>query len=211
MYFLEIINTVMGFLGGLLALGGMFLFFKDPIRRWNFFGYRPTVILVFCDSDFKTLLINKIGESWVQCPQGGIYTEDIQDAIERTAKKELGLDYNWYQFRYSKILGTHRIKNSYRMKRDSFGGIKLFPLRGKAYIACYLFCDSLTELPLEKGSDIDNIIITDFSNASKLLQEKHNNSDVHDDKKRDINRILINEASNFIVARNEHLESIQQE
>lgn len=119
----------------------IFIFFRDPLRRWRFFGFRPTAILVLYDSSQKKVLLTKKKVGWAFA-QGGIYDSNISQAVEQIAKRELDFESNEMQLRYIRELGTIAVKDPYRTNRVTIGGINLFPhLRGKGYIACFVASD----------------------------------------------------------------------
>lgn len=119
----------------------IFVFFNDPIRRWRFFGYRPTAIAVIFDPKLKKFLLIKVKGRW-GFVQGGIYGLDLYTTIEQTLGRELGLSSFEYQLRNVAPLGTVKIHDKSRMERATVGTISIKPgLSGKGYIACFVFTD----------------------------------------------------------------------
>lgn len=130
------------FVGWFFALSGLFLFLKDPLRRWTFFGFRPTAVIPLVDPKVEeALLIKKEGENWWSFAQGGLFEKDINAAVANILERELGLPRNSFDLRYPLVLGAQRISgDDYRLKRPILGAISLKKLRGKGYIACYCLC-----------------------------------------------------------------------
>ncbi len=118
----------------------LFLFFNDPIRRWKFFGYRPTVLIVLFDPKIKKILLAKSVE-WT-FNQGSIYGQNITETIKETVERELGINSSLYRVYLVNPLGEVSIKGQKRLTRIALGSISIFPsLRGKGYIGCFLDCD----------------------------------------------------------------------
>src|SRR5687767_11521502 len=95
MSFLIQTQTFLNFLEPLIAVPAIFLslyiFFKDPLKRWTFFGYLPTAVLIIFDPKTKeTLLVSN--KNTLGFPQGGIFNSDVTQAVEKTLRRELGIE-----------------------------------------------------------------------------------------------------------------------
>lgn len=142
---MELLNTILNLsdvLATLIAIPtiifSLYLYFRDPLNRWKFLGYRPTVITAILDPKERTLLFVKNWGYWVM-PQGGIFTQDLNKAVEDVLEQELGINLNGLKLFYTKELGVVKVTQKRRLKRASYGGLSLFRnLRGKGYIACIL-------------------------------------------------------------------------
>ena len=120
------------------------IFFLDPIRRWNFFGYRPTAVLGVYDPSLKKVLMVEVQEAgggqhvW-SFIQGGIYDNNIQATTFDIIKRELGLDDIRFKLLNDQPLGTVRIQEAKIIKRSRISTVSIFPnLRGKGYLGCYV-------------------------------------------------------------------------
>ena len=139
--FIGVLNNVLGLLLIFVSIiGGLYLFFIDPIRRWSFFGYFPTVVLALIDYDTKEILTIEYEHKLAldkQMPQGSIYNSDILDAVENTIQRELGLDLKYIDLEYIKELGTLKSDDVKRLRKFQYGMLSLVPLvKGKGYILC---------------------------------------------------------------------------
>ena len=137
-------------LESIVALGTIFIsayiFFNDPIRRWRFFGYRPTALMVLVDPKTKKLVLVRTGDSW-SFSQGGIYDSDIYDTVEDILERELSLNPNDYKLFYTKAIGTADLSKPWQKNYPVFGGIKFSSeIKGKGYIACLIMLDTSKEL-----------------------------------------------------------------
>ncbi|HVX92773.1 MAG TPA: hypothetical protein VHA74_01530, partial [Candidatus Dojkabacteria bacterium] len=144
MSILEIIDALNNIIGLVLILislfGGLYLFFIDPIRRWSFFGYFPTVVLALIDYKSKEILTIEYENKNAldkQLPQGSIYNSDILNAVENTIQRELGLDLKYIDLEYIKELGVLKSDDVKRLRKFQYGMLSLVPLvKGKGYILC---------------------------------------------------------------------------
>ena len=120
----------------------LYLYFKDPIKRWRFIGYRPTIILSIFDPDKSTLLVirHEIGD-W-QLVQTGIYEDSIVSQISHCVNRELDVKGNLFDLRYIKELGVIKDRREPSIKRSTLGYMSLFnEFRGRGYISAYIVCD----------------------------------------------------------------------
>lgn len=172
MQILDVISNVWSIVE-ILAFSIVFiLFFMDPIRRWNFFGYRPTAIMaLFDDKAGKVLLLKKDVEPWYCFSQGGIYNPDLNFSSKEILKRELGLDENKFSLRYTQTLGKVRIRDREYNKRARISTISMMRnLRGKGYIACYIRTNfDHIDKAVNLGEDICEFKIVSIAEARKLI------------------------------------------
>ncbi len=118
------------------------LFFIDPIRRWRFFGFRPTALVILYDRGLKKVLLIRNQHGW-EFNQGGIYEDNILNTVEHILFRELSLENNQYKLYFVKALGKMWIKDSHeKLQRSTIGGITIArTLQGKGYIGCFVSCD----------------------------------------------------------------------
>lgn len=150
------------------------LFFFDPIRRWNFFGYRPTAVMVMFDPKIrKVLLVRKGPEPWYAFSQGGIYNPDLNFSSKEILRRELGLDENRYSLRYTQNLGRVKINDREYTKRSRIHTISIVRnLRGKGYIACYIRTNLANiEKDIKLGEDITEFKVVSLDEARALITE----------------------------------------
>ena len=123
-------------------LFGIFLFFKDPIRRWQFLGYNPTLIALLIDPQKQILGLIKMNKYWVPI-QGGIYDPNIYSDIDRVLSREVGISSDKYDLKNVQELGAIKFSDKKRLKKRFIGGIRLFRQpKGKGYIVCFLEVNS---------------------------------------------------------------------
>jgi hypothetical protein len=163
-------ESVIGIPAVLLSL---YIFFKDPINRWSFLGYRPTAILILYDYSSKYIMMIKQNTRW-EFPQGGIYTQDFNAVSETVLKREVGLDASCFSLRYVKSLGTVKIEDRARLKRHTLGILSLFKdLRGKGYIAYYVTGSFRSiKAHAKPGYGIDKIEFVPLAEAHKILKQE---------------------------------------
>src|SRR5882724_13422549 len=86
-------------------IGAIYVFLIDPIRRWQFFGFRPTVIAILFDPKLKKVLLIKDANTW-EFIQGSMYVSDIYCTLEQTLKRETALVSINYKLVHVSALGT---------------------------------------------------------------------------------------------------------
>jgi hypothetical protein len=158
------------------AILSLYLFFKDPIRRWRFWGYRPTALIFLFSLDQSEMLLIKdyYSGQWL-LPQGGVINDSIVATIHATMLREAGLDP--YHYAISKIepLQTLPLSEQSTQRKQHLGGISIFPeLRGKGYIGCYLNTDTLDikRIIAERGLT-RQVKLIPTPKALKLLKESY--------------------------------------
>lgn len=174
--FVKWFNFYWCFFEAFVILLTLFVFFKDPKRRWNFFGYRPTAVMGLVDPDTgEILMIKKVKELWWGFCQGGIYGNNIYDSIAQILKREVGLtnsqEDDLYQFRYKIPLGRIKIAG-YRMKRATLDTISIRkkPI-GKGYIGCIIYTNLQgIKDRLRPGYGIDKIAIFPIDKVRQLIK-----------------------------------------
>ena len=173
--FLGIYNNIWSCVETVSLLVVVFIFFKDSLRRWNFFGYRPTAIMGLLD--FKTgkvLMVAKQGDPWFAFSQGGIYNSDINWTAKEILKRELGLEPNLFSLRYTQPLGTIRLRDPKLLNRATLNSICITSkLRGKGYLACYIRCNlEGIEQKMVKGEGIGEIKIMSIDEATAFIKKQ---------------------------------------
>lgn len=163
----------------LLAIPGLilslYLFFKDPIRKWVFFGFRPTVVLFLFDPKTKKVLLINDHKVW-GLPQGGIYSSNLIESGLQVLSRELSIGHSSVQFRYWKVMGSVRVVNKYKNKRATIGNISLFSeYRGKGYIAFYVLTNlqSISK-KIKLGPEIQTFQVVTTDIARKILDSEKN-------------------------------------
>lgn len=151
------------------------IFFLDPVRRWNFFGYRPTAVLGLFDPYLEKVLMVEVREASGTCVwsfnQGGIYDNNIHVTVSDVLHRELGIDETRFKLLYTEPLGTLRIKDSLIIKRARISTISIFPqLRGKGYLACYVRSNLKdVEDTLALGEGVTQVRAVDIAEARELV------------------------------------------
>ena len=146
----------------------IFIFFKDPLRRWNFFGYRPTAIMGLLDfEEGKVLLAKKNADPWWSFSQGGIYNPDINCTVQEILKRELGLEPTRFGLRYTQSLGCIKINDPKLVKRATLSSVCITSdLKGKGYIACYIRCNLRgIEEEIKYGEGIEQVEVLSLKEA----------------------------------------------
>lgn len=152
-----------------LVLFALFLFFIDPIRRWNFLGYRPTAVMGLVDPLNKKVLLVKNKGAWT-FSQGGIYEENIYLTTLNILKRELGLSEASFKLINTIPLGAIKIDRRL-LVRARISTFSLFPyLRGKGYLGCLIRMKT-EGLQYTKGPDIEDVKICSLEEARKLITQ----------------------------------------
>jgi len=174
-YYLSLAYYLGAIIQALIIVSGVILFFRDDFRKWNFFGFRPTAMLVMFDSKAHKLLLvrekknEKPNYFWTFC-QGGIFSSDIDQTVRAIALRELGLCSQNLWLRFIKVLGAQKINDPDRMKRATFGSFSLCKLRGKGYIGCFIKVD-MEKMNISLGMPIEEAGWFTFDQAKNLLKE----------------------------------------
>ncbi len=166
----------------------VYLFFNDPLRRWRFFGYRPTAIVVLFDSKIKKVLLIQHYD-WA-FPQGGIYSDDFYTTVEQTLARELGISTNQYALQNVKPVGTAKgLGHHWGPNRASLNTFSLRKsLVGKGYLACFVRTDLKKILPKIKiGFGFQKVGLFTPTQAEKLI----NTADISPAKRKIHRRCLI--------------------
>lgn len=195
---MEIISLVWGVLEPLIFCFVILIFFKDPIRRWNFFGYRPTAVMGLFDPKLEKVLLAKVNDAWA-FNQGAIYDNNIYNICKEILNRELGFPNTRFKVIYTKPLGTVRIANEHLLNRARISTISLFHrLRGKGYMACFIRID-LTgiEKEIKLGAGIQEFRIVGFDQARTLIKEPSKNTYEHSLKKQDMLLVMIDEIESW--------------
>ncbi|MBI4215645.1 MAG: hypothetical protein HY602_02890 [Parcubacteria group bacterium] len=208
---MEVLNaysSVWSIIETLMILAALILFFKDPLRRWVFLGYRPTAILVIYAPDNvgleKVLVIKKKYDSFWDLSQGGIYSSDIYHAVSDIARRELGLQESDFLLRFSMPLGAQVIKDDYRMKRSTTGTISWRKLRGKGYIACFVLVNEEVISRLHLGYEIGMAQFVSIGSARQMLTEQE--GDERTQLKKQFYLRILDELAKIIEMRKKKLE-----
>ncbi len=195
---MDLINNVLNLLQFFGLLFVVIIFFMDPIRRWNFFGYRPTAIVGLFDYHTGKVLFSKVHGVW-SFNQGGIYEENIYLTVNEILHRELGLATYRFRLIYTKALGSILIKDRELLTRPRITSISISPrLRGKGYMACFAQADlSHVEKEIQKGTGIEEVKVVTLEEAKTLLKEFKN--DEHDAKKQQFIMYMLEEIQKLMV------------
>lgn len=175
------------------------IFFIDPIRRWNFLGYRPTAVLGMFDPELGKVLLAKNDNAW-SFDQGGMYEENIYLTVKEIIKRELGLGETRFKLLYYRPLGTVKIKNRHLLTRARISAISLYhQLRGKGYLACFLRCNFKdVEKEIVPGTGVQETRIVTVAEAIELV--KSSTSDEHQNAKKQMIVAMLQEIDNMMPA-----------
>jgi len=150
----------------------VFLFFKDPIRRWNFFGFRPTAVVGLFDLRLGKVLLAKVNRTW-SFSQGGIYTGNLKTEVKEILASELGLRERMFKLIWNEPLGSSRIRNKELLNRSRINTFSVMPLIGKGYLACYTkLCLENIQEQVELGEGVKEIVVVTIPEARKLIELK---------------------------------------
>ena len=148
-----------------------YIFFNDPIRRWRFFGYRPTALMVLIDPKLNSLIFVKNEGNW-SFSQGGLYDSDVYDTVEDVLERELNLDPKDYRLFYTKPVGKADLTKDWQKNNIIFGGVKLWKrVKGKAYIACFVMVDTNKIGKFTLGYGVEESQIVEIDKANKFVEE----------------------------------------
>lgn len=153
---------------------GLILYFKDPLRRWSFFGYKPAVMIMLYDrkSDKVLLVKHSKFDVWY-FPQGSIYSTNMNEVVDQTLTREISVPNHLYKFVKTVPLGTIRRRRSYLNKYYP-EMISIFTTtRGKGYLAC--LCETNLESFLKKskaGWDVGEVKLFKLAEALEIIDPK---------------------------------------
>lgn len=172
------------------------IFFMDSIRRWNFFGYRPTAVMGIFDPHLGRVLLAKVNGAW-SFNQGGIYENNIYSMAKEILKRELGISETRFKLVYTKPLGSVRMKNKQLLTRARISSISIFPyLRGKGYLACFMRTNLQNiESEIKLGAGIQEVKIVSIPEARELI--KSNSTEEHQPKKQALILSMLDEIEKF--------------
>ena len=216
MHILNLYSCIWSIIETFAMLTVIFIFFNDPIRRWNFFGYRPTAIMAIFDPKHKKILLaRKDGEPWLAFSQGGIYNSDMNFTVKEILRRELGLDSSRFGLRYTQNLGTIKINDPELLKRSTLSSISLARgLRGKGYLACYIRANlELVEKEVQLGEGIAEVKVLDIKEARNKVEEqgKHQTPSKHGKKKQSMLLSILKEIEDILAKNKNEEESCPSE
>lgn len=162
------------------------LFFRDPLRKWRFFGYLPTALVALVDPLKKTILVVRYSPEYFKkkipplLPQRGIYTNHVGGAVTEVLAKEVGLSMNHFDLKHIVALGELNVhKHQTRMKKFQYGVFGLSPLVvGKGYVGCICVCDeSVVKKAMKPGVAVEALefmSIEEFRATQQLQDDEYN-------------------------------------
>lgn len=175
----------------------IFIFFRDPIRRWNFFGYRPTAVTGIFDPKLEKVIFSKVNGFW-SFNQGGIYEDNMYTTVADILSREVGLPQTRFKLIYFTSLGKVKLYNERLLTRARISAFSIrSKLRGKGYIGCFIRCnlDGIESI-IKKGAGIEEVRVVSFEEAKRLTDEKCDHEE-HQQKKRDMIIAMIDEMEGF--------------
>ncbi|PIR42560.1 hypothetical protein CO058_00720 [candidate division WWE3 bacterium CG_4_9_14_0_2_um_filter_35_11] len=149
-----------------------YIFLRDPIRRWEFVGYLPKLIIVPIDLKNKEILFVNPNGFW-GFVQGGISGSDLRSDILDVVHRDIGLDSYHYKLIWTKIIGTKKIISKRRLRETHLGGVRLFKNpKGKSYIAIYILVNKEDVLKnIKLGYGIEKFKFVEIDKALKFLKD----------------------------------------
>ncbi len=191
---MEYLNLVWNIVEPITYFFVILIFFKDPIRRWNFFGYRPTAVMGLFDPGAGKVLLAKANYAW-SFNQGAIYDNNIYAICKDILQRELGLADNRFKLIYTKPLGTVRITNKHLLNRARITTISLFRhLRGKGYMACFIRINlNGIEKEIKMGAGVQDFQIVNYDEAKALVKAPTKTTNEHNPKKQKMILDMIDE------------------
>lgn len=169
-HFINIYSNVWTFVESLAFLFVVLIFFIDPIRRWNFFGYRPTAVMGLYDPIMEKVLFCKVNGAW-SFSQGGMYQNNIYLTVNNVIKRELGIPETRFKLVFTRPLGTMRITNPTLIRRARISTISIFStMRGKGYLGCFVRINLKDiESAIKRGTGVEECRVVSVDEAKKLL------------------------------------------
>jgi hypothetical protein len=200
---MELITDICNLLQFFAIIFVVVIFFIDPVRRWNFFGYRPTAVLGIFDPDLGTVLMSQNDNAW-SFNQGGMYEENIYITVKDIIKRELGFGETRFKLLYYKPLGTVRIKNRFLLTRARISSISLYhQLRGKGYLACFLRTNLKdVEKEMVKGAGVQDVKIVPVAEAIEMV--KASVSSEHQSRKKEMILSMLQEIEQMMSKMKQH-------
>lgn len=162
----------------LLAIGTVgvstYLFFADDLRRWAFFGYRPTAVMLLVDPQTrKCILVKHKSSPYWHFPQGTVYGSDLNSLVAQTILRELGLSELDFKFVKTAFLGViHKDVARKYLEKYRSGSISLLPFQGKAYLGCLVHVHASKKLTSKLGYDIFGVKLTSITQALRLIDPR---------------------------------------
>lgn len=193
---MELYNNIWTLIESFAYAFVILIFFMDPVRRWNFFGYRPTAIMGLFDPILGKVLIAKINGAW-SFSQGGMYENNIYITTINVLKRELGISATRFKLIYTKPMGSVRLKNKNLIQRARISTISIFrTMRGKGYMACFLRAKlEDIEKDIKMGTGVQEIKVCTIEEAKKLVTS-HTIGE-HQPKKQKIILKMLEEIENY--------------
>lgn len=193
---MEIYNIIWTFVESFTYVFIIIIFFKDPIRRWNFLGYRPTAVMGLFDPHLGKVIFSRVNHAW-SFNQGGMYESDIYVTVKDILKRELGISETRFKLVYTKALGKIAISNKQLLTRSRLSTISLFKnLRGKGYMACFIRTNlEEIEAEIRKGAGIQEVRIVTYKEARELATSCTTNE--HQPKKQSFILAMLDEIETF--------------
>ena len=193
---MELYNNVWTIIESMTYVFVIFLFFMDPIRRWNFFGYRPTAVMGLFDPLLGKVLIARINGAW-SFSQGGMYENNIYITAISVLQRELGIPATRFKLIYTKPMGSVRLLNKNLIQRARISTISIFPtMRGKGYLACFLRAKlEGIEKEIRMGTGVQEVKVCSIEEA-KALVVSHAIGE-HQPKKQQIILRMLEEIENY--------------
>ena len=178
---LENLDFVVNTISLVAILLSIYIFLSDRFRRWLFFGYKPTAIVIVMDIVKNNVLVirrnlaHNINRDYPwHFPQGGIYSSDINGAVNNILNREFNLQPYMYDFEKTIILGVKKINERKIYRKYHFGSISLFStFRGKGYVACVIYSDlEKIKKKINFGYGLDEIKIVNFDDSLKMIDSQ---------------------------------------
>lgn len=195
---LDLVNNVLSLLLLVITgVAGIFIFFSDPLRRWRFFGYLPTVVVALVDPLRSKILTVNFDVNYYKhrlppmLPQGGIYTSSVGEAVREVLAKELSIGTNLFDIKHVRELGELNIEHKAdRMHKYQYGILGITPLiKGKGYIGTLCICDSrVVQKAIRKGVGVEH---TNFVDLEQFKKEQTLRDDQYDGKRLLYNKLLL--------------------
>lgn len=168
MKFLEILDLIVNLMSLIAILLSIYVFLTDQFRRWLFFGYKPTAIVLIIR---RGMAHNASRDYPWNFPQGGIYSSDLNVTVNNILSREFRLEPQMYDFEKTIVLGVKKIRERKIYDKYHFGSFSLFSFfKGKGYIACVVYANLKSVMKkIVPGQGLDGIKIVNFDQALKMI------------------------------------------
>lgn len=195
--YLEYTSLLWNFVEPFIFVFVIGIFFRDPVRRWNFFGYRPTAVMGIFDPELEKVIFSKVNGFW-SFNQGGIYEDNMYATAADILNREVGLPQTRFKLIYFRPLGKIKLQNKRLLTRARISAFSIrSKLRGKGYLGCFVRCNLQdVERMLKKGAGIEEIRVVNFEEAKRLTNVKCDHEE-HQIKKREMIISMICEMEAF--------------